>query len=308
MIRQGRRPVYLLAWMLIFSSCVLGPTRPISTPQAAQSTDQDLLEASSTPPQVPPPWKPLTLLKTDLQMIQQAGYKRVCLFDLQAIRDYPDPAYISFLRQYADKGIEITVYVQDVPADQETINLFRAIGATRAIIYERELLEIFQTTQISVSWWAGVAFPYNHTERPQYMSWPDLRSEQMREELADWAVQIPASVDGGLSLDYIRWNQVGDGRTAEQVTDLVQKIRDRWDQAGHGRLSAAVYPYLGNSPRHGGALSVGQKWNEWLDNGLVDWVYPMAYNSQDLAAHIREWKSYDPTKIVPCLSLMDYSE
>ncbi len=250
----------------------------------------------------------MTLLKTDLQMIQQAGYKRVCLFDLQAIRDYPDPAYISFLRQYADKGIEITVYVQDVPADQETINLFRAIGATRAIIYERELLEIFQTTQISVSWWAGVAFPYNHTERPQYMSWPDLRSEQMREELADWAVQIPASVDGGLSLDYIRWNQVGDGRTAEQVTDLVQKIRDRWDQAGHGRLSAAVYPYLGNSPRHGGALSVGQKWNEWLDNGLVDWVYPMAYNSQDLAAHIREWKSYDPTKIVPCLSLMDYSE
>ncbi|HDQ70507.1 MAG TPA: hypothetical protein ENN19_00220 [Chloroflexi bacterium] len=244
-------------------------------------------------------------LQTDLEIVTAAGYSRVCLFDLEAIRDYPDPGYVPLLKAYANRDLDITVYVQKVEANQETLDLVWAIGASRVILYEVDLLNLFQAAGVKTDWWSGVAYSYNHLKRPQYLGWPDLRGEQMRQELADWAMQMPP-ITGGLSLDYIRWNKVGDGRTAGQVTDLVQKIRHNWDAAGQGSLSAAVYPYLGASPNYGGALSVGQAWDEWLDDGLLDWVYPMAYDSEHLGSYIKEWAGYDTSKIVPCLSVINF--
>jgi hypothetical protein len=228
----------------------------------------------------------------------------VCLFDLKAIRGFPDPRYISLLKKYADKGLDITVYVQDIEPSQETLDLAYSIGVSSVIVYEEDLLTLFKDAGMRTHWWSGTAYPPNHTNRLQYMDWPDLRSEEVREDIADWAVQIP-DVDGGLSLDYIRWNEVGDGRNAVQVTDLLQRIRANWDVTGNGPLSVAVFPYRGRFPDDGGALSVGQKWDEWLESGLVDFVYPMAYRSEDLPKFIREWDTYDTDKIIPCLSVMD---
>ena len=252
-------------------------------------------------------WKPYAQLKSDLRKITKAGYSKVCLFDLKSIRDYPDSRYVPLLKKYADKGMEITVYVQDVEPSQETLDLVESMGVSSVILYERDLLTLFKEEGIETYWWSGTAFPPNHTARLQYMDWPDLRSEKVREDIANWVVQIP-EVDGGLSLDYIRWNQVGDGRNAEQVTDLLRRIRTNWDMNGNGTLSAAVFPYLGRFPDDGGALSVGQKWDEWLEAGLVDFVYPMAYQSEDIPYYIGEWEeAYDRRKIIPCLSIMDYS-
>lgn len=250
-------------------------------------------------------WKPFAQLKADLRKITKAGYSEVCLFDLKSIQEYPDSRYVSLLKKYAEDGLKIAVYVQDVEPSQDTLDLVQSIGASSVIVYERDLLELFRETGVNTVWWSGTAYPPNHTARLQYMDWPDLRSEDVREDIANWAVQIP-DVDGRLSLDYIRWNEVGDGRNAEQITDLLRRIRINWDVNGNGTLSAAVFPYMGRHPDDGGALSVGQKWDEWLEDDLVDFVYPMAYNSRNIPDHLKEWETYDTDRIIPCLSVIDF--
>lgn len=251
-------------------------------------------------------WKSFDQLAADLESVVQAGYTSVVLFDLISIRDYPDPRYVPLVRGYAERGIEISVYAQYVQGDQAAVDLVQALGASTVIVYDRELLTTFRGAGIRARWWSAVGYPLRHPDVPSYLGWPDLRSEQIRAELASWAATVPAEVDGGLSLDYIRWNEVGAGRDAAQVTDLAQRIRANWNALGRGELSAAVYPYLGESPADGGALAVGQRWNEWLAAGLIDYAYPMAYESDALPHQIEEWATYDRSRIIPCLSLEDF--
>jgi hypothetical protein len=251
-------------------------------------------------------WKTFSQIEVDLETVVRGGYSKLCLFDLDSIWGYPDSRYIPLLKKYVDSGIEITIYVQEVEPSQQTLNAVQSIGATSVIVYDKNLSALFKNAGMKTFWWSAAAYPPNHKDQPQYLGWPDLRSEQVRRDIADWAVQIPKEVDGGLSLDYIRWNAVGNERTAEQVTDLVQRIRSNWNAMGKGTVSAAVYPYLGAGPNNGGALSVGQKWDEWLRKGLIDFVSPMAYNSQDIPWLIGGWKAYDKGKIIPCLSVVIY--
>ena len=251
-------------------------------------------------------WKTYRQLETDLTSIIDAGYSKVCLFDLRTIWGYPDSRYIPLLKKYADAGLDITVYVKDVGVDTSTLGVVRSIGASSVIVYEEDLIRLFRDAGIKVEWWSLVGYPDNNMNRPLYMGWPDLRNDQLRQDLAHWAVQVPDQVDGGLSLDYIRWNEVGNGRSADQVTDLVQQIRSNWNALGRGTLSAAVYPYLGDDPSEGGGLSVGQKWNDWLKDDLLDFVYPMAYDSEDIPRLIGVWRAYPKNKIVPCLSVVTY--
>ncbi len=251
-------------------------------------------------------WKTFDQLEADLEAVTNAGYPKLCLFDLNSIWGYPDSRYIPLVKKFAESGVEIAIYVQDVESNPQTLNIVQSIGASSVFVNDKTLITLFRNAGIKTFWWSGVAYPPNHKDQPQYLGWPDLRSEQVRRDIADWAVRIPQDVEGGLSLDYIRWNAVGNERTAEQVTDLVQRIRSNWNTVGKGTLSASVYPYLGVNPSDGGALSVGQRWGEWLRNGLLDFVSPMAYDSQDIPYLIGEWKTYDKGKIVPCLSVVIY--
>ena len=241
-------------------------------------------------------------LEADLALLEAADYTSLCLFDLTGIHQHPDrDAYVQLLRAYADRGWDIAIYAQEIdPAT--ALELVDEIGAPTILVYEREVLQAFAGSDVTVWWWSGAAYPRNHPDRPAYKGWPDLRQEEVRADIAAWIVEtVPSQVDGGLSLDYIRWNEVGAGREAEMVTDLVRRVRAQWD----GPLSAAVYPYIGESPRHGGALSVGQRWDVWLEEDLVDFVYPMAYASEDLPSLIAVWASYEQDSIVPCLSAHD---
>lgn len=249
-------------------------------------------------------WKTPQQLASDLETVIQGGYSNLCLFDLQGLWEYPDPQYVSLLKQYAERGVKLTIYVQDLSPNQTILDFTRYVGAASVIVYNEDASALFKDAGFKTYWWAGAAYPPNHTDLPQYFAWPDLRSEAVREAIADWAVKVPEGVDGGLSLDYIRWNGVGNGRTADQITDLLLKIRSRWSVVGKGELSAAVYPYLGKNLQDGGALSVGQEWNRWLEEGLVDFVIPMAYQSSDIPWLVSdEWKAYDKNKVVPCLSV-----
>ncbi len=285
-LRWNHLIVFMFIWTLLLNGCRTGQASSAGSGQVER-------------------WKSYAQLEADLKIVTNAGYERVCVFDLKSIGNYPDPRYIALLAQYAAQGTELTVFVQEIAPDQTTLDLVRRIGASSVILYDKDLWALFEESHLKTSWWSGVAFPPRHKERPQYKGWPDLRSDQIRQDIANWAVQTP-QVDGGLVLDYIRWNQVGDGRNAEQVVDLVRQIRAKWNSVGSGPLAAAVFPYLGQSPSDGGALSVGQEWNKWLQEGLVDLVYPMAYISQDIPWLIQQWKPYDKHTLVPCLSVIDY--
>ncbi len=241
-------------------------------------------------------------LEAELALLEAAGYTRLCLFDLSGLHQHPTrDLYVRLLRAYADRGWEIAIYVQEIdPAI--ALELVDKIGASSILVYEREMMQAFAGSGIEVWWWSGAAYPRNHPHRPTYRGWPDLRQAAVRTDIAAWIVEsAPPQIDGGIALDYIRWNEVGEEREAEMVTDLVRRVRLRWE----GPLSAAVYPYVGESPRHGGALSVGQQWDVWLEEDLVDFVYPMAYTSADLPYLIEAWASYEQESIVPCLSVHD---
>jgi uncharacterized lipoprotein YddW (UPF0748 family) len=56
------------------------------------------------------------------------------------------------------------------------------------------------------------------------------------------------------------------------ITDFVRRIRTMSEEAGR-ELSAAVFHYY-----PGGLLDIGQDWERWVREGLLDYVFPMNYN------------------------------
>jgi len=70
-----------------------------------------------------------------------------------------------------------------------------------------------------------------------------------------------------------RW----DGWRREQITQLVATLRGAASEIRPGvALSAAVWTYADRA-----YLALGQDWRGWLDEGLVDFVVPMAYTLDD---------------------------
>ena len=249
--------------------------------------------------------KPVSQIKDDLSLVVSAGYTKICLFHMKAIRDMDDGELYSFLKSYAARGVEISVFVKDMSAS-EAIDTARRIGATTLITWNRSDADTFSMQGFKTAWWSLVAYPERNQSMPTYMGWPDLRQEQVRRDIAGRVLSEPALASSGLNLDYIRWNAIGDGRTADQVTDLLRKIRAGWSRA-RGALSVDVYPYLGTGEGDGGAGDVGQPWGRWLSEGLVDKVYPMAYISEDLPWMVPQWAPYGTGRVVPVLSVVDTS-
>ena len=86
------------------------------------------------------------------------------------------------------------------------------------------------------------------------------------------------------------------------VTELVRDVYRRAKQAKpDAQVTAAVFAGLDS------AESVYQDWPEWIREGIVDYVIPMAYTTKDdvLAKQLAEWISVDPQleRIVPGLGI-----
>lgn len=85
------------------------------------------------------------------------------------------------------------------------------------------------------------------------------------------------------------------------VTEFVRELREAVKRVkGDVMLSSAVYY------RKSSADGVLQDWYGWLEEGIVDFVAPMAYVSdEELERALQEWKSADPLleRIVPGLSI-----
>ncbi len=85
------------------------------------------------------------------------------------------------------------------------------------------------------------------------------------------------------------------------VTEFVRELREAVKRVrGDLVISSAVYYRKSSADR------VLQDWYGWLKEGIVDFVAPMAYVSdEELKNALQEWKHADPTleRIIPGLSI-----
>lgn len=110
-----------------------------------------------------------------------------------------------------------------------------------------------------------IRYPCEPTE--DYFSF-DTRTRAAFKEYSGVDIATVRSMDSGNILwnEWIGWN-------GEQVTRFLRELRQALHETGrHVRLSAAVFPDAANA----GAL-VGQEWERWAQEGLVDMLCPMLY-------------------------------
>ncbi len=91
------------------------------------------------------------------------------------------------------------------------------------------------------------------------------------------------------------------------VTELVRNVYERAKRVKpHSQVTAAVFSSLAS------AENVYQDWPGWIREGIVDYVVPMAYttNNDVLARQMAEWVSVDPQleRIVPGLGIFAQTE
>ncbi len=99
-----------------------------------------------------------------------------------------------------------------------------------------------------------------------------------------------------------------------------RKLLEEWINFRKGLITSFVEEVYKKAKRTNGSLTLSaavfynknlgdkvlQDWYSWLENGVVDFVAPMAYvDDKRLLSALQEWKSYDPHlgKILPGLSI-----
>lgn len=112
---------------------------------------------------------------------------------------------------------------------------------------------------------------------------------------------LPVGPPGDLELEkrrYAEWLKYRQWTVTELVRGVYREAKKAKPQA---RISAAVFP------SRQAADAVCQDWYRWLQEGIIDYVIPMAYtlNNAELEKLLQEYKQFDPTlaRIIPGLSL-----
>ncbi len=151
-------------------------------------------------------------------------------------------------------------------------------------------------------------FPLNPAWSVPEGDFTDFSKADARKRMGDVVADIVAkyaAIDG-FALDYMRHrglvDEVPQRYAAEDVTDAVARIH----AAAQGRtIGASVKAYKNDWVRW------AQNWPNWLRDGLIDWVMPMAYNPLDnvwgdFASHVNAWLGAAAReKIISLLSVMD---
>ncbi|MFK8186328.1 MAG: glycoside hydrolase family 10 protein [Phormidesmis sp.] len=104
------------------------------------------------------------------------------------------------------------------------------------------------------------------------------------------------------------WGQWVSFRTQQISTFVAEASRRLRQQKPHLTISAAVFADPTQKRRHG----IQQDWEDWADQGLVDWIVLMSYanNTQRLDELIRPWiveSSYPHTQVIPGIRLLNLS-
>jgi len=104
------------------------------------------------------------------------------------------------------------------------------------------------------------------------------------------------------------WNQWVSFRTQQISTFVAEASHRLRRQKPHLTLSAAVFADPTQKRYHG----IQQDWEDWADQGLVDWIVLMSYanSAQRLDELIRPWiveSSYPNTQVIPGIRLLNLS-
>jgi len=143
----------------------------------------------------------------------------------------------------------------------------------------------------------------NYAEVPD--DWLDFALPEARAFVADVAEEIVMNYDvDGILLDYIRWEPdwvESANLSADDVSLTVQGVYERVKVIRPAVVTASVFS------NYWSARGAGQMWYEWLSDGYIDYVTPMAYVSDsDLQVVLNEWRDseYFPKQIIPRLSVV----
>ncbi len=138
--------------------------------------------------------------------------------------------------------------------------------------------------------------------------WLDFTLLAAREYVANAAREIVTNYDvDGILLDRTRWSGSWIKKanlSADEISKTVQGVYDAV-KAVRSDILVAASP----SADHNFAVEWwGQRWHDWLDDGYVDYVTPMAYapNEAALRRMLAEWDAtgYFPGRIIPRLAVV----
>ena len=114
--------------------------------------------------------------------------------------------------------------------------------------------------------------------------------------------------NGGDARKAYLWNQWVSFRTQQISTFVAEASHRLRRQKPHLTISAAVFADPTQKRYHG----IQQDWEDWANQGLVDWIVLMSYasNTQRLDELIRPWlveSSYPYTQVIPGIRLLNLS-
>jgi len=112
-----------------------------------------------------------------------------------------------------------------------------------------------------------IRFPVN-----QRFSYDKATCDAFKKEYDYSPIEVAHDCGSMIWCEWIRWN-------AEHVTTLVREIKKTIEQSGKDVvLGADVFPDQGSA-----TILIGQDWEHWAEEGIIDFVCPMFYtNDLDL--------------------------
>ncbi|MDH4187384.1 MAG: hypothetical protein OEV08_10325 [Nitrospira sp.] len=135
--------------------------------------------------------------------------------------------------------------------------------------------------------------------------WLDFALPEARFFVADVAEELVTNYDvDGILLDYIRWRSTwfeSANLSADDISLTVQGVYERVKAIRPVDVTASVFESRWS------AEGAGQMWYDWLSNGYIDYVTPMAYVSDSyLQVLLNQWldTGYSPERIIPRLSVV----
>jgi hypothetical protein len=171
-------------------------------------------------------------------------------------------------------------------------------------------IEVFGTIPVAYMGWPQHPewnARYNH--RMVTRSWLDFAVPEARAFVAAVAEEIVTNYDvDGISLDYIRWHQDWyrqAGLSAEDISLTVKGVYERMKTVRPDALLTAT-PHADHEYAD---RMRGQRWQDWLDGGYIDYVDPMCYRQGAwLRSRLREFQDtgHFPGRIIPLLAASNF--
>lgn len=141
-------------------------------------------------------------------------------------------------------------------------------------------------------------------------NWLDFTNADARGLIAHLAYDMTQYDIAGVILDYTRFSRhwyADAGFTSASITVTIQTVHEVLQSTGKKLTASPISVY--DKSKYS-ALNYGQKWHDWIEHGLVDFLIPMVYSGQGhLDRRLSEWTQagYYPQMVAPIIAPSKWS-